>query len=44
MSDGKKLKEILDIKNSNVHQIAKATRISATTLYSIYTKEFQYPI
>ena len=39
MGDGKKLKEILDIKNTNVHQIAKATRISATTLYSIIQKD-----
>ena len=30
MGDGKKLKEILDSKNTNVRQIAKATGISAT--------------
>ena len=35
MGNGKKLNEILDNKDTNVHQIAKATRISATTLYSI---------
>lgn len=35
MGDGRKLKEILDIKGTNVRQIAKATGISATTLYSI---------
>ena len=35
MGDGKKLKEILDSKKTNVRQIAKATGISATTLYSI---------
>lgn len=35
MGDGKKLKEILDSKGTNVRQIAKATGISATTLYSI---------
>lgn len=39
MGDGKKLKEILDSKNTNVRQIAKATEISATTLYSIIQKD-----
>ena len=39
MGDGKKLKEILDSKNTNVCQIAKATGISATTLYSIIQKD-----
>lgn len=38
IGDGKKLKEILDSKCTNVRQIAKATRISATTLYSIIQK------
>ena len=38
MGDGKKLKEILDSKGTNVRQIAKATGISATTLYSIIQK------
>ena len=37
--DGKKLKEILDSKNTNVRQIARATGISATTLYSIIQKD-----
>lgn len=35
MGTGKKLKEILDSKGTNVRQIAKATGSSATTLYSI---------
>lgn len=39
MGDGKKLKEILDSNNTNVRQIAKATGISATTLYSIIQKD-----
>jgi len=39
MGDGKKLKEILDSKNTNVRQIAKAMEISATTLYSIIQKD-----
>ena len=38
VGDGKKLKEILDNKGTNIRQIAKATRISATTLYSIIQK------
>lgn len=38
IGDGKKLKEILDSKCTNIRQIAKATRISATTLYSIIQK------
>lgn len=38
VGDEKKLKEILDSKCTNVRQIAKATRISATTLYSIIQK------
>lgn len=38
IGDGKKLKEILDSKCTNVRQVAKATRISATTLYSIIQK------
>lgn len=38
VGDGKKLKEILDSKCTNVRHIAKATRISATTLYSIIQK------
>ena len=39
MGDGKKLKELLDSKGTNVRQIAKATGISATTLYSIIQKD-----
>lgn len=39
MGDGKKLKEILDSKGTNVRQIAKSTGISATTLYSIIQKD-----
>lgn len=39
MGDRKKLKEILNSKNTNVRQIAKATGISATTLYSIIQKD-----
>lgn len=38
VGDGKKLKEILDSKGTNIRQIAKATRISTTTLYSIIQK------
>jgi len=39
MGDGKKLKAILDSKGTNVRKIAKATGISATTLYSIIQKD-----
>ena len=39
MGDGKKLKEILESKGTNVRQIAKATGISATTLYSVIQKD-----
>ena len=39
MGDGKKLKAILDSKDTNVRKIAKATGISATTLYSIIQKD-----
>ncbi len=39
MGDGTKLKEFIDKKNTNVRRIAKATGISATTLYSIITKD-----
>ena len=35
MGDGKNLKKYLDEKGTNVRKIAKATGISATTLYSI---------
>ena len=33
MGDGKNLKKYLDEKGTNVRKIAKATGISATTLY-----------
>lgn len=39
MGDGKKLKEFLDSKGTNVRQIAKAAGISATTLYSVIQKD-----
>lgn len=39
MGDGKKLKEYLDEKGTNVHRIAKETGISATTLYTIIQKD-----
>ena len=39
MGDGKKLKEYLDIKGTNVRKIAKETGISPTTLYSIIQKD-----
>lgn len=38
MGDGKKLKEYLDEKGTNVRRIAKETGISATTLYTIIQK------
>ena len=37
--DGKKLKEYLDEKGTNVRRIAKETGISATTLYTIIQKD-----
>lgn len=39
MGDGLKLKKYLDEKGTNVRQIAKATGISATTLYTIIQKD-----
>ena len=39
MGDGKNLKKYLDEKGTNVRKIAKATGISATTLYSIIQKK-----
>lgn len=39
MGDGIKLKKYLDEKGTNVRQIAKATGISATTLYTIIQKD-----
>ena len=39
MGDCKNLKKYLDEKGTNVRKIAKATGISATTLYSIIQKD-----
>lgn len=39
MGDGKKLKECIDNKGTNVRKIAKETDISATTLYTIIQKD-----
>lgn len=39
MGDGKKLKEFIDNKETNVRKIAKETGISATTLYTIIQKD-----
>lgn len=39
MGDGKKLKEYIDQKGTNVRKVAKATGISPTTLYSIIQKD-----
>ena len=39
MGDGKNLKKYIDEKGTNVRKIAKATGISATTLYSIIQKD-----
>jgi transcriptional regulator with XRE-family HTH domain len=39
MGDGKKLKEYIDSKGTNVRKIAKETGISATTLYTIIQKD-----
>lgn len=39
MGDGKKLKEYIDCKGTNVRKIAKETGISATTLYTIIQKD-----
>ena len=39
MGDGLRLKEIIDQKNTNVRRVAKATGISATTLYTIISKD-----
>jgi len=39
MGDGKRLKEIIDEKGTNVRRVAKETGISATTLYSIIQKD-----
>ena len=39
MGDGKRLKEFLDSKGTNVRQIAKATGINGSTLYAIIQKD-----
>ena len=39
MGDGKKLKEYLDEKGTNVRRIAKETGISDTTLYTLIQKD-----
>ena len=39
MGDGKRLKEILDEKGTNVRKLAKATFINASTLYAIIQKD-----
>lgn len=39
MGDGKRLKEIIDSKGTNVRQVAKATGICPTTLYTIIKKD-----
>lgn len=39
MGDGKRLKEIIDAKGTNVRKIAKASGISGSTLYSIIQKD-----
>lgn len=39
MGDGKRLKEIVDEKNTNIRQLAKASGINASTLYAIVQKD-----
>ena len=39
MGDGKKLKEFIDSKGTNVRKVAKENGISATTLYTIIKKD-----
>ena len=39
MGDGQKLKQLIEQRNTNVRQVAKATGISATTLYTIIQKD-----
>ena len=39
MGDGSRLKELIDEKGTNVRKIAKATGISATTLYTIISRD-----
>jgi len=48
MGDGKNLKELIDAKGTNVRQLAKASGLKASTLYSIIQKDtnirFDYPL
>ena len=48
MGDGKRLKEIIDEKGTNVRAVARAAGVSPTTLYSIISKDthirFDYAI
>ena len=39
MGDGLRLKEFIDQKGTNVRKVAKATGISASTLYTIIQKD-----
>ena len=39
MGDGKHLKELIDAKGTNVRQLAKASGLKASTLYSIIQKD-----
>lgn len=39
MGDGKRLKEIIDAKGTNVRKIAKASGINGSTLYAIIQKD-----
>ncbi|MBE5907973.1 MAG: helix-turn-helix transcriptional regulator [Lachnospiraceae bacterium] len=39
MGDGKRLKELIDAKGTNVRQLAKASGLKASTLYSIIQKD-----
>ncbi len=39
MGDGKRLKEIVDEKNTNIRKLAKASGINASTLYAIVQKD-----
>jgi len=39
MGDGKRLKEIIDAKGTNVRQVAKAVGMNASTIYAIIKKD-----
>ncbi len=39
MGDGKRLKEIIDSKGTNVRQVAKAVGMNASTIYAIIKKD-----